>query len=106
MAERLVILVTGRVQPGKRDELFALHQALIAPHAGNDIAMDVAVWVADNADEDVFHLFEVYNDPAALERNASSDWIADYMAKAGPLMAGEPTVSFGTPLWAKATPSD
>ena len=55
----------------------------------------------DNNDPDTFLLFEVYSDPAALAKNATTDWFAAYMESVGPLLDGMPEVHMTTPIWAK-----
>lgn len=94
------MVVTSRVQPGRRDDVFALYRELLAPRAEANDAQQVVVWVDDQADADTFHLFELYADGAAMQANAGSEWFADYMAQAGPLLAAQPTVVTGSPRWA------
>lgn len=93
------MFITSRAAPGKRDELYALYQDHLAPRAEANPAQEVVVWCADQQDEDVFVLFEIYGDAGALGENAKSDWFADYMAAAMPLLAGEPQVVMATPKW-------
>ncbi len=95
----LAVFITSRAQPGKRDELFDLYRELLAPRAEANEAQEVVVWCGDEQDPDTFHLFEVYRDRDALGVNAQSSWFADYLAKAGPLLAGEPEVRMATPRW-------
>lgn len=57
------------------------------------------MWCADQQDPDGFALFELYRNADALGANASADWFAAYMAAAMPLLAAEPQVMMGTPLW-------
>ena len=97
----VAVLVKTRTQPGKRDDAFALYQELLAPRALANAAQSVVVWVADSNDPDVFFLFEMYTDPAAMASNAESDWFADYMQRATPLLAGEPDFAMGQALWSK-----
>jgi quinol monooxygenase YgiN len=73
----------------------------MAPRALENDAQRVVVWCDDQQNQDRFHLFEIYSDPAAMGANASAPWFAEYMATAGPLLAGEPTVVMGTIGWSK-----
>jgi quinol monooxygenase YgiN len=98
---QVATIVSGRAKPGKRDELLALFKKELAPRATNNPAQQVVVWVADAADPDVFHLFEVYVDRAAMESNAKAEWFWAYMAQAGPLLDGQPEMKTGVPRWAK-----
>lgn len=97
----LAMIISTTTQPGKRDEVAALYQELMAPRAEENTAQRVVLWCDDQQNEDRFHLFEIYSDPAAMGANASAPWFAEYMTKAGPLLAGEPTVVMATTGWSK-----
>ena len=97
----LAIVVKSRAQPGKRDAIRILYEELMAPRAMENDSQEVVVWCADQHDPDAFFLFEIYTDSAAMGANAQADWFADYMSKAGPLLAGEPEVAMATPMWSK-----
>ena len=56
-------------------------------------------------DADAFFLFEVYSNAEAFGANAAAPWFAEYMAQAGPLLAGEPEVAMATPLWSTGVES-
>lgn len=95
------MIIKTKSQPGKRDELFELYTELLAPRAEDNPDQQVVVWCADQGDPDTFTLFELYRDVGAMGANAQASWFADYMAKAGPLLGGEPEVTMATPLWSK-----
>ncbi len=97
----VAMIIKTKSQPGKRDELFELYTELLAPRAEDNPDQQVVVWCADQADPDAFTLFELYTNMEAMGANAQASWFADYMAKAGPLLGGEPEVSMATPLWSK-----
>ncbi len=98
---KLAIIVKTQTQSGKRDEVKSLYTDIMAPRAlGND-SQEVVVWCDDQHDPDTFYLFEIYSDPEAMGQNAQAEFFAEYMAKAGPLLAGEPEVAMATPQWAK-----
>ncbi len=97
----LAMVITTKAQPGKRDELFDLYREILVPRAEENDAQEVVVWAADQHDPDTFYLFEIYADGAAMGANAGAPWFAEYMQKAGPLLAGEPTVGMATPRWSK-----
>ncbi|MEM9132330.1 MAG: antibiotic biosynthesis monooxygenase [Actinomycetota bacterium] len=100
----LAMIITTKAKPGRRDELFALYRRDLAPRAVDNDGQEVVVWCADEHDPDTFHLFEIYRDMAALGANAQADWFAAYLAEAGPLLAGEPTVTMAAPRWSKGVP--
>lgn len=95
----LAMFITSRAQPGKRDEIFELYREILAPRAEENERQEVVVLAADQQDPDTFYLFELYTDAEALGANATSSWFADYMAKAGPLLAGEPVVAMADRQW-------
>ncbi len=95
----LAMIIKSTAAPGKRDELFELYQEHLAPRAEANEQQEVVVWCADQQNPDVFVLFEIYGDAAALGANAGADWFADYMAKAMPLLAAEPEVIMAEPRW-------
>jgi quinol monooxygenase YgiN len=97
----LAIVVTSKARPGKREQIKDLYEELMAPRAMENQTQEVVVWCADQHDPDGFFLFEIYTDATAMGANAQADFFAEYMAKAGPLLAGEPSVFMGTPLWSK-----
>ena len=97
----LAMIISTTTQQGKRAEVRALYQELMAPRAIENDAQRVVVWCDDQQNEDRFHLFEIYADPAAMGANASASWFAEYTTKAGPLLAEEPTVVMATTGWSK-----
>lgn len=97
----LAIIVRSKSKPGRRDDIKSLYDRMMAPQAMENDAQEVVVWCADQHDPDAFFLFEIYRDAAAMGANAQAEWFGEYMAQAGPLLAGEPEVSMATPLWSK-----
>ena len=97
----LAMIIKTTTQPGKREEVEALYDEMMAPRAEANEDQQVVVWCADQHDPDTFYLFEIYRDAAAMGANAQASWFADYMAKVGPLLAGEPEVGMATPRWSK-----
>lgn len=100
----VMMTIEGRTLPGKRDEVYALFEAHLAPRATAEDGQQLVVWAASEADADEFQLVEIYSDPAVLERNATAEWFWAYMSEVGPLLDGEPRVTTSTPRWAKGTP--
>jgi quinol monooxygenase YgiN len=94
-------MVSGRAQPGKRDEVRRLFEAYLAPHATANASQPIVVWCADNGDPDAFYLWEVYTDPAAMEANGRALWFGEYMGAVGPLLDGQPEVTTAMPMWTK-----
>lgn len=95
----IAMFITSRTRPGKRDEVMALYREVLAPRAEENDRQEVVVLAADQRDPDAFHLFEIDADGEAFAANAQSSWFADYIAKIGPLLAGEPVVAMANPVW-------
>jgi quinol monooxygenase YgiN len=94
-------IVSGTTKAGKRDELFALFKQHLAPRAETNPKQPVVVWLADQADANAFHLFEIYSDPAAMEENSKAEWFWAYISIAAPLLDGQPVMKLASPRWAK-----
>ncbi len=83
---KVALFIKTRSKSGKRDEVRDLWEQHLKARAEANIAQEVYFFCYDNEDPDKFLLFEVYNDPAALDENARSDWFAAYMEEVGPLL--------------------
>lgn len=99
----VMMVIKGKAATGKRDALYGLFEQHLAPRALTDDAQQLVVWAANEGDAEGFTLVEIYSDPTALERNSQAQWFWAYMAEAGPLLDGEPTVAVCSPRWAKGT---
>ena len=97
----LAMIIKTRTQPGRREDVRALYEEMLAPRALANDGQEVVVWCADQHDPDTFYLFEIYRDAGAMGANASAPWFAEYMAQVGPMLAGEPEVGMATPGWTK-----
>jgi quinol monooxygenase YgiN len=98
---KVVMIVKTRTQAGKREEVQAAYERMLAPRAEANEAQEVVIWAADASDPDAFYLLEVYRDPDAVEANSQAAWFWEYLTAVGPLLDGQPDVSVGTPKWAK-----
>lgn len=103
--DRLAMLITTRTQPGRRDEVRRLYEEHLAPRATANDAQEIVVWCADQADPDVFHLFEVYRDADAAQAAGQAPWFWEYLRLVGPLLDGSPEVRTATLAWAKGLPA-
>ena len=59
------------------------------------------VFALDMQDPDTVRITEVYGSKAGFEANSQAPWFADYMAEAGPLLAGQPEFHMALPHWIK-----
>ncbi len=94
-------IISGRTRRGRRDDLAALFQQHLAPRAQANGRQPVVVWIADDADAERFHLFEIYSDSEAMAANARSAWFHEYLRAAAPLLDGMPSTATGAPRWWK-----
>jgi quinol monooxygenase YgiN len=84
---RFALLVTVRVHPGRAEDfLLRIREAAAAavreePHC---LSFEVA---QDEADPDLFVLFEVYTDAAALAHHHTTPHFLTFQAQAGPWIA-------------------
>lgn len=98
---KLSMLITTRTKPGMRDEVRRLYEAHLAPRAAANPSQELVVWCADQADPDVFHLFEIYTDAEAAQTAGQAPWFWEYLGLVGPMLDGQPEVHTATPTWAK-----
>ena len=101
----LAMIVSSTALPGKRQEVFDLYLEHLAPRAEANDDQHVVIWCADQQDDDVFHLIEVYRSAEAMGANAQAPWFAAYMEQAMSLLAAQPQVHMATPQWSKGIPT-
>lgn len=90
-----------RTKPGRRADMQALWEAHLKPRVAQNPAQPVYCYCLSREHPDDILLFEHYADETVLEDNAQSQFFADFMAEAAPLMAGEPEAALGDPVWIK-----
>jgi quinol monooxygenase YgiN len=88
-------------QPGQRDTLVDLWDEHLKSRAAQDNVHIDYIFALDMNDPNVVHITEVYTTQAAFQANTQSPWFANYMAEAGPLLAGEPDFAMASPYWVK-----
>ena len=76
-ASKLAVMIRIRVEPGGRDEWRSQWGEHLRTRAEANPAQDLYLVVDDAADADVVHLFELYGDPAEMQRNATAEWFAE-----------------------------
>lgn len=102
--DRTAILITLRTGPGLRGKLRSVWDKHLRARVETCDAQELYLVVEDQADPDVLHLVEMYNDPQQAQANAAAPWFADYLAAAAPLLGGPPVMATGVPVWAKGVP--
>ena len=98
---KVAMIVKSKAQPGRRDEVRAAYERMLAPRAEANADQELVVWAVDTADPDAFYLFEVYRDRESMEANGQAPWFFEYLGTVGPLIAGQPEVIIAEPVWAK-----
>ena len=100
MAE-IALFLTIKTQPGQRDALIALWDEHLKERAAANEAQTRYVIARDMADPDTVRITEVYASQEAFEANSQAPFFGEYMAAAGPLLAGQPEFHMGAPHWIK-----
>ena len=101
MQAEVALFLTVKTQPGKREALVALWEKHLQARAAENKDQTRYVFALDMADRDVIRISEVYATQAAFEENSRAPWFAEYMAEAGPLLAGQPEFAMAVPHWIK-----
>ena len=97
----VALFLTIKTQPGQRDTLVALWDDHLKSRAAESADHVSYVFALDMADPDTVYITEVYTTQAAFQANTQAPWFAEYMAEAGPLLAGEPGFAMASPHWMK-----
>lgn len=98
---KTAILIDITTKPGRRSDLRRLWDQHLRGRVEASAAQELYLVIEDEADPDVLHFVEIYNDEQEMQRNASAPWFSDYMAAASELLARTPSVRQGEPVWAK-----
>lgn len=97
----IALIISTTVQDGRREDVHQLWLEHLAEAATSNDSQTTVVWCDDQAQENTFHLFEIYSDEESFGANAQSGAFADYMTAVMPLLAGEPVIRTATPRWVK-----
>lgn len=92
----IAMMVSGKAKSGKREELHALFERLLAPAARANDTQRFVAFCLDQADPDRFFLFEIYTSAAAMQQNAQNPVFAEYMQASMPLLSGQPEMAMGS----------
>jgi len=90
-----------KCQPGKRDEVKSLWEAMTKPHAAGSTNVLFSCYSFANEDPDTIILFEILANGEVLASMYQEEWFKKYLTAMGPLLAGPPEVITGTPVWTK-----
>ncbi len=100
---RVALLITYRTHPGERDAYHRAFEEIVQPRVEENPAVELFCRCNDDADENAVHLFELYQDRAALDEVGHAPWLGDYSAAIEPLLAGPAELTFTSPVWSKET---
>ena len=97
---KVALVARMTAAPGKRDELVEAFGALYEAVAGEE-GTEVYALHLDAGDEDVVWFYELYRDMGALTAHGTSDAMKAMGPQFGSLLAGQPELTFLTPVRAK-----
>ncbi|MCX4457502.1 MULTISPECIES: putative quinol monooxygenase [unclassified Streptomyces] len=91
----LIVIGSARALPGRRADLVSATRA-VTSQTRDDQGCESYGFYADLADEDVILSLEVWRDQAALDAHMDHPHTQEFLAAAGPLIDGTPTMRFHT----------
>ena len=97
---KVALVARMTAAPGKRDELVEAFGALYDAVAGEE-GTEVYALHLDAGNEDVVWFYELYRDMDALTTHGTSDAMKAMGPRFGSLLAGQPELTFLTPVRAK-----
>lgn len=89
----LIVLGSARALPGRREDLVSAARAVIAETRGDEGCESYGFY-ADLMDEETILSVEVWRDQAALDAHLEHPHTREFLASAGGLVDGAPTMSF------------
>ena len=98
---QVTLSVKIKCQPGKRDDVKAIWEQHTKPHAASNDKVQFSCYSFAQEDPDTIILFEVLSDSDVLTSLYREEWFKAYLAAMGPLLAGPPEITTGTPVWIK-----
>lgn len=97
---KIAVIAKLPVQPGKRDEFIEAFRTMF-PVVADEPGTEAYVVHADQGDEDLVWVYELYADAASLDAHSSSDGMKAAIAAFGGLLGGAPELIRLTPLEGK-----
>lgn len=93
--------LTATNQNRKHNALVELWDAYLLTRAESNPDHMSYVFEVNIHDPNTVDIAEVYASQAAFQANTQSEWFGAYLAKVGPLQAGEPAFAMASPYWVK-----
>jgi quinol monooxygenase YgiN len=94
---KVAMLAKLPVQPGKHDEFIAAFSSMF-PVVEQEPGTLAYALHTDEQDENLFWVYELYADEAALSEHGGSDGMKAAITAFGPLLAGRPELIRLTPI--------
>ena len=94
---KVALLAKLPVQPGKRDDFIAAFSSMF-PVADAEPGTLAYVLHTDDNDENLFWVYELYRDQAALDEHGRSDGMKAAIEAFGPMLGGRPELIRITPV--------
>ena len=95
------VVISVKMQPGKRDEVVELwKQHLSGADLNNEDIAHVAL-VLDDDDDTALRLVEFYTTREGFDNVMQTPEVGAFIEAAGPFFASAPEFARGTPVWAK-----
>jgi quinol monooxygenase YgiN len=91
----LIVIGSARALPGRRADLVSAARA-VATQTRGDQGCESYGFYADLADQDVIVSVEIWRDQAALDAHMQHPHTQEFLATAGSLVDGTPTMRFHT----------
>lgn len=98
---QVTLSVKIKCRPGKRDDVKALWEERVKPHAIENNNLFFSCYSFANEDPDTIILFEVLDDAAVLTSLYQEEWFKAYLGAMTPLLAEPPQIFTGSPVWTK-----
>lgn len=95
------IIVELNCKDGKRDEVKALWERMVKPHAAENPEVLVSLYNYGAANSNQIILVEFFQGQGVLESAFGEEWFQQYMKEMGELLQEEPKVTSLLNIWAK-----
>lgn len=97
----VALLISHRTRPGRRDDVRAVWERVMAPAVAAHAGHLAYVYCLDEGDADRITAFQVYADAAAAAGFLQTEAYRDYEGEVAALLLGPPEVRRLTPTWSK-----
>ncbi len=100
---KTALFIRHKALPGKRDAMQRIWEKHVKPRAEANPAHLAYYFCYDNNDPDVVSVFQLYDNPTALEQFLEGDWYPEYLREVATVVAVPPELTKASLVWAKPT---